>query len=49
MMHFRYGLLVALLLAFLAGCPGGDAEKGINKNKEKPVPPTAAETVAEKK
>jgi hypothetical protein len=47
MMKLCRGSLVALLLAFFAGCSGGDAEKGIIKNKDKPVPP-AAQTPPEK-
>ena len=31
------------LLVGLAGCTGGDSEKGVNKDKDKPVPPPAAE------
>jgi hypothetical protein len=41
-------LLIALALG-LAGCTGG-ADKGINRDKEKPVPPeTAKQDKSEKK
>ena len=33
---------IALITGF-AGCSGGDGEKGVNKDKDKPVPPPAAE------
>lgn len=40
--YLRWAWLLTLVIG-LTGCTGGDSEKGIMKNKEKPVPP-AAET-----
>jgi hypothetical protein len=37
----RVPCLLLLLLLTVAGCTGGDGEKGVNKNKEKPVEPPA--------